>query len=113
MKSSYPKAWINLRDFFIKTNVIGDYANLLLGHRIEEQVKRMRTPAKLQNSTGAQQNAWKQTSISVLQNQCWLFSIFSALICFSKILPNLKKVSNNLSFLSLAKIFLSKVESIY
>ena len=93
MKSSYPKAWINLRDFFIKTNVIGDYANLLLGHRIEEQVKRMRTPAKLQNSTGAQQNAWKQTSISVLQNQCWLFSIFSALICFSKILPNLKKVS--------------------
>ena len=82
---------LNLRDLFIKTNVIGEYANLLLGHTIEEQVKRITTLAKLQNSRGAQQNAWKQPSVSALQNQCWLFSIFSALICFSKILPNLKK----------------------
>ena len=78
---------------FIKTNVIGEYANLLLEHGIEEQVKRMTTLTKLQNSRGSQQNAWKQPSIKVLQNQCWLFSIFSALIYFSKILPNLKKVS--------------------
>ena len=78
---------------FIKTKVIGEYANLLLGHRIEEQVKRMTTFAKLQNSRGTQQNAWKEPSISVLQNQCWIFSTFSALMCFSKILPNLKKVS--------------------
>ena len=28
------KHGLNLRDFFIKTNVIGKYANLLLGQRI-------------------------------------------------------------------------------
>ena len=93
MKSSYPKAWINFRDLFIKTKVIGENVNLFLGHRIEEQIKRMTTFAKLQNSRGVQQNAWKQPSVSVLQSECWLFSIFSALICFSKVLPNLKKVS--------------------
>ena len=69
MKSSYSKAWIKSQDLFIETNVIGEYANLLSGHRIEEQLKRMKTLEKLQNSKGAQQNAWKQPSISVLQNQ--------------------------------------------
>ena len=53
----------------------------------------MTTLKNLQNSREAQQNAWKQPSISVLQNQRWLFNIFSALIYFSKILSNLKKVS--------------------
>ena len=93
MKSSYPKAWIKSQGLFIKINVISEYANLLLGDRIEEQVKRMTKLAKLQNSRRAQKNAWKQSSISVLQNYCSIFSIFSALICFSKILPNLEKAS--------------------
>ena len=40
----------------MKTNVICEYANLLLGHIIEEPVKRMTTLGKMQNSREAQQN---------------------------------------------------------
>ena len=88
------KAWIKSQDVFIETNVIGEYANLLSGHRIEEQLKRMKTLEKLQNSKGAQQNGWKQPSISVLQNQSVLqngFLVSLGANLFSKILPNLKK----------------------
>ena len=60
------KHGLNLRDLFIKTNVIGEYADLILGHWTAEQLKSMTTPKKLQNSRGAQQNSWKQPSISVL-----------------------------------------------
>ena len=62
------KHGLNLRGLFIKTNVTDKYGNSRLGHRTKEQVKRMTTFTKLQNSRGAQQNAWKQPSISVLQN---------------------------------------------
>ena len=78
---------------FIKTDVIGEYANLLLGHRIKEQVKQMTTLAKLQNSRGAQQmhgNNHQQVFYKI--SVAFLVSL-SALVCFSKILPNLNKAS--------------------
>ena len=48
MDKSQGLVYQNQRYLFIKTNVICEYPNLLLGHRIEEPVRRMTTLGKLQ-----------------------------------------------------------------